>query len=435
MKLNKWTLGLAAVGVVSLNSVTQAEEAQHALMTAVQSTTLSGYVDTSAIWLAGPTSEAYSRNFFNTYGPVMYSPDGTAANASQYAPQGVMGRSFDGDDKQNGFNLNVVDLTLEKPLDEGQWSAGYKASLWLGPDANTLGSQSTLSTGSSDFAVRNAYVSLRAPVGNGLDFKFGVWDTIIGYEVMDSPYNPNYSRAFSYYIQPFIHTGMLASYQVNDVLAFQGGIAETGGADNSINSRSGVAGVKTYLGSVSLTAPESMGWLEGATLYGAIADIGVGTASPTRTTDTINMYGGLTMPLPMEGWACGVAYDYRANGLFDGSYENTVGAYMSWQASEKLTLNGRFEYATGSRGSSVYGTLGGATLVTDANFGAWGVPGGTSSNVKMTGVTGTVDYKLWGPAITRLEFRWDHAANGQTMFQGLSRKNIYSLALNVIYQF
>ena len=435
MKLNKWTLGLAAVGVVSLNSVTQAEEAQHAVMTAVQSTTLSGYVDTSAIWLAGPTAEAYSRNFFNTVGPVMYSPDGSLANATDYTPQGVMGRSFDGDDKQNGFNLNVVDLTLEKPLDEGQWSAGYKASVWLGPDANTLGTQSTLSTGSGDFAILNAYVSLRAPVGNGLDFKFGVWDTIIGYEVPDSPYNPNYSRSWAWAIEPVIHTGMLASYQVNDVLNISGGIAETGG-NNQINARSGVAGVKTYLGSVSLTAPESMGWLEGATVYGAIADIGVGADSATKTIDTINLYGGVTMPLPMEGWAIGAAYDYRANGLFDGSYENSVGGYMSWQASERLTLNGRFEYATGSRGSTVYGTMpGGAILVSDANFGAWGVPGGTSSNVKMTGLTGTVDYKLWGPAITRLEFRWDHAANGQTMFQGLSRKNIYSLALNVIYQF
>ena len=56
MKYNKWTLGLAAAGVVSLASAAQAEEAQKQLsqvMTAVASTTLSGYVDTSMIWKPG----------------------------------------------------------------------------------------------------------------------------------------------------------------------------------------------------------------------------------------------------------------------------------------------------------------------------------------------------------------------------------------------
>ena len=38
----------------------------------------------------------------------------------------------------------------------------------------------------SDFAIRQAYVALRAPVGNGLDFKVGVFDSIIGYESVDS---------------------------------------------------------------------------------------------------------------------------------------------------------------------------------------------------------------------------------------------------------
>ena len=50
MKFNKWTLGLAAVGVVSLASAVKAEEKASSVMTALSSTTLSGYVDTSAQW-------------------------------------------------------------------------------------------------------------------------------------------------------------------------------------------------------------------------------------------------------------------------------------------------------------------------------------------------------------------------------------------------
>src|ERR1041385_1025524 len=52
MKFNQWTLALASVGLVSLGSVAQAEE-QHSIMTALSSTTLSGYIDTSASWWVG----------------------------------------------------------------------------------------------------------------------------------------------------------------------------------------------------------------------------------------------------------------------------------------------------------------------------------------------------------------------------------------------
>ena len=56
MKFNKWTVCLAAGGVVSLASAVQADEAQKPMsqvMTAVSATTLSGYVDTSIIWKPG----------------------------------------------------------------------------------------------------------------------------------------------------------------------------------------------------------------------------------------------------------------------------------------------------------------------------------------------------------------------------------------------
>jgi hypothetical protein len=82
MKLNKWTLALASAGVIGSGTALQAEE-QHQVMTALSQTTLSGYVDTSAIWSLG-------------------SPNGTLA-----------GRTFDGTgDKLDGFNLHAVKLVL-----------------------------------------------------------------------------------------------------------------------------------------------------------------------------------------------------------------------------------------------------------------------------------------------------------------------------------
>jgi putative transposase len=104
MKFNQWTLGLAAAGVINLASAAKAEEAPSQVLTALSSTTLSGYVDTSANWKFGT---------------------GLA----------VPGRFNDGTSKQDGFNLNVVKLSLEKPLSEGEWSAGYKFDMLFGPDA------------------------------------------------------------------------------------------------------------------------------------------------------------------------------------------------------------------------------------------------------------------------------------------------------------
>src|SRR5947209_12955360 len=140
MKINKWTVGLVAVGVVSLAAVASAEEKASAVMTALSSTTLSGYVDTSAQWNFGTGNERL--------------PD----------------YKFGGSSKADGFNLDVVQIRIEKPLDEQDWAAGYRVDLWAGPDANVLGTQSSLVRG--DFAVRQAYVALRMPiVPNGLDWK------------------------------------------------------------------------------------------------------------------------------------------------------------------------------------------------------------------------------------------------------------------------
>src|SRR3954464_11067063 len=146
-RVQKGTLALAAAGLVTIPLM--AEEKPSPILTALSSTTISGYVNVSAIWNQG-TGDA--------------NPPPYAFNAG----------------KQDGFNLDVVKLSIERPLDEGQWSAGYKVDLLFGPDANSLATSS--SGTSADLALKQAYVDVRAPIGNGLDLKLGVWDTIIGYE-------------------------------------------------------------------------------------------------------------------------------------------------------------------------------------------------------------------------------------------------------------
>src|SRR5947208_9354279 len=205
MKINKWTAALAAAGLVSLPVAGLAEEKPNQVQTALQGTSISGYVDTSMQWNFG-TGNAHNPPY-----------------------------KFGGASKADGFNLNVVQLRLEKPLDEAEWAAGYKVDLWAGPDANVLGTQSALAAGSADFAVRQAYVALRAPFQNGIDFKVGVFDSILGYESVEGPNNPNYTRSYGHSIEPQTHTGLLASYRFNDNVSASVGVANTYGP--TINER------------------------------------------------------------------------------------------------------------------------------------------------------------------------------------------------------
>lgn len=413
MKLNKWTLGLAAVGVVGLASAVEAQEAATAntVLTGLSSTTLSGYVDTSAQWNFGTGNE----------------------NSPPYA--------FGGANKADGFNLDVVQLSLDKPMDESQWAAGYHVDLWLGPDANALGSQST-GVG-ADFAIRQAYVALRTPIGNGIDWKLGVFDTIIGYESLSSPNNPNYTHSYGFSIEPTTHTGLLGTYRINDNVSIAGGIANTVGP--VINSRAFypvqqnnayAESYKTYMGSLAITAPDNMGFLAGSTLYGGVVNgfnnsfVGSGYAAPS-----LNAYVGGTFATPVTGLRTGLAWDFvRVNsysstqaGVLAGKNKADIwslAAYLSYQATEKLSLHGRFEYVSGDidQGFNTF-----APLVYGRNNGIFAT-------------TLTAQYDLWKNVLSRVEFRWDHLEHGHVFgfnsnTSSGGRANAFMLAANVIYKF
>jgi len=388
MKVNKWTLGLAAAGVVSLGSVVQADEKpSNNVLTKVSSTTISGYVSTSANWAWGKT-----------------------------AP--VSGYAFGGAGKTDGFNLDVVSLTLSKPLEESEWAAGYKAQLWFGPDANALGNTSIVGLGAnnSDFNIKNAYVELRAPVGNGINFKMGVFDTIIGYESQDAGDNPNYTRSWGHTVEPTQHTGLLASYKVSDVFSFNAGVANT--RDSVINGRTSTVAAqsrKTVMGGIALTAPESMGFLKGAVLNAGVVD-GRDTAQAAGP-DRTDIYVGATIPTPLETLSVGLAWDHvnlaKTTGV-NTTDSDAVAVYLGFKASEKLKLNLRADYLDD----------GGATYF--------------ARGTEVLSTTFTADYALWENVISRVEYRWDHDMSGRVAGAGSfagGRVNSNQILLNVIYKF
>lgn len=407
MKFNKWTVALATTGLVSLASAVQADE--HPVNTALSSTTLSGYVDTSAIWNFG-TGTGVANRFANT-----------AA------------------DRQDGFNVNTVKIQLEKPIDEGTWSAGYKVETMFGPDANVM--PGVLSSG---VAIKQAYAALRAPVGNGIDFKVGQFDPIVGYEVTDSYANPNFSRSYGFNnLEPFGHTGILASYQASEILGFSAGVANgdsgfglNGGSLTAAGHNTGVGGVtpgsstrgilaesqKVYMAAVVIKAPESTGWLAGSSLYAGVVNGDRAGAAPDPTL----LYVGASIATPLKALSLGASADILLNaangaGTSGNSYANAYAFYAGYQLSEKLKLNNRFEYAT-----SGYGAFLGNGGSARGGLAADGAD-------KVIGETLTLDYALWANVVTRAEFRWDRAVDGAPAFG--TQKNDFSLAANIIYKF
>ncbi len=380
MKMNKWTMGLAAMGLVSLPVGISAEEKLSPIQTGLASTVISGYVNTAMQWNPG-TGNA--------------NPPGFAYNDRN---------------KQDAFSLNAVRLTIERPLAEARWAAGYKVDLMFGQDADDLATQSTGIKG--DFAVRQAYVELSAPLGNGLDFKAGVFDPIHGYEVHDAGANPNYTRSYGYTIEPVSQTGVLTTYKFSDVISAKVGIADTFGPRINENANPPKAeSFKSYMGTINLTAPQSWGFLAGSTAYGSVMN---GYNSGVNDNETL-WTAGTTLVTPVKGLKVGAAFDYVD--LHEDGYAWNFGGYTSFQVTEKLSLHGRAEYLQHTANTSF-----------------------TTLPSKAVEITGTVQYDLWRNVLTRLEFRWDHAANGAEAFGGTTvgeptLKNSYLLAANIIYNF
>ena len=420
MKFNKWTYGLAAVGAVSLVSAARADETHMSqLQTALSTTTISGYVDVGGQYNIGNEGNGQTPN----YG---------------FAHQ------------QNEFSLNAVDITLERPLDESPWAAGYHAEIMFGPDSPLNGGANVQQipasggnpntfrnvNGLSQYGtIRQAYISLRTPLGNGIDWKIGVFDTIIGYESTTAGANPNYTRSYGYTLEPTTYTGVVGSYKVCDVMTIQGGVAN-GGTGGGFNSRSSVHSQKTYLGAVALTAPDSWGWFKGATMnLGYIHHVANEVVGNSGTVD--NYYAGITMPTPWNVLKVGAAFDWveigngssasLLNPKDDQAFSGAI--YANFQATDKLSFSLRGEYLEDGTGQIYNDGFGGNVSAPSP-----------SGLVKVEALTLTTTYNLWANVLSRVELRYDHVEDGNgfgfnSSVGAPNKSDSFLVAFNLIYKF
>jgi hypothetical protein len=86
------------------------------------------------------------------------------------------------------------------------------------PAAIRISSAASMRVPWADF--QEFYIQNMAPVGRGLNLQSGQINSLVGYEVVKSPHNANYSRSWLLGLgQPFTTRGVRASYEFNKQVA------------------------------------------------------------------------------------------------------------------------------------------------------------------------------------------------------------------------
>ena len=356
---------------------------------------LYGYVDSS-----------YTQNFNN--------PKNSGANANHL-------RIFDGD--SNSFRPNMAQLVFEKEGTNGTNAvdrAVFRVKLDVGEDAQFTGGR----TG-DDFDFQELYAQFVAPIGNGLDIRIGRMNTLVGYEVIESPFNPNFSRSWLFGLgQPFTTTGFRLTYPVSEFLIMSIG---------AVNSFTGLTAdnnsAKSVEGLISFKPTETLGF----NLYGIFGRESSNTAPGAGKRILVGSYVTFQatdqLGFVVEGY-----YANQENGSAISSGRNArwngAAGYAIYDFDDQWGLRVRgeiFEDAGGDQ--SCLGTAG-----SGGNANVCTVAAPIAQTLWETTVT--LQYKPVPSLITRLEFRYDKS-NRNVFLDGSNNSvnNQQTLAAEVIFLF
>jgi len=403
---------LAAVASLSL-----ADSGPEASAKDTKKVVQNNFVETAqkGIKLSGYVDAGYSYNF-----------TGTSVNKST-----VNGR-FGSDTAQRGdFNLYAVKLALEKALtSENKAQAGFRTDVMIGEDANFLSNRdggnntpNNQDQNSNALFLEQAYVSIRAPVGNGWDFKVGKFVSILGYEVIERPANMNTTYGLLWQQFPLYYTGVLSSYKFDDYLDAKLGVVNGSNTDNNTTTANNGDGC-AVLAALNVTAPGGNANWSNNFQYSTNPENDT-TLSTTNST-IVNVAGSgpgsgrMFIYNSWGNWAPKFADD-KLLFAFDsvlGNYSSALnnstwygaGAYAKYQFNDWFYLAGRGEYL-GSNNDGKFGVNG-------SNGTQGNVSGGHITGNNLWEWTLTAGFNVIDNLLIRAEYRldWGAGAVGGTGF-------------------
>jgi hypothetical protein len=306
-------------------------------------------------------------------------------------------RNFDVNENQLAFSL--AELVIQKTASP----VGFRMDLDFGPTNDIV--QGVAPYGTTPYntlsILQQAYLTAVLPVGSGLTVDVGKFVTHMGYEVIESKDNWNYSRSFMFaYAIPYYHTGARVSYTFSST--FSAAVHFVNGWNSYIdNNRSTSLGLMLNYALTPSTDIIFNG-MDGFerpfnTPYGKrdVADFIV--------TQTVN-----------DMLSLGLNADYGQESLGpNGPLEIWKGAAIYG----KCTINPKSSVALRAEVYSdpyLYTTLRG-----------YGVPTPFDTKETLKEVTLTYEYHLFDPLITRVEFR-DDLSNNSGFFYTASASPSFS---------
>lgn len=215
--LYRWGLACMVCGTLAgITTPTFAEEVVPAIAPAEEEGAMSNFF--KGIEVSGFVDTYYSYNFAEPRDQR----GSTFSNVRDDDTKGFTDvRAFDREN--DSFTLDNIEISVFKPSTEKD-PVGFGFTTNYGEIAQRLtfvpsDGRVDGASGGDDFTVSQGFVTYKAPVGKGLDFKFGKFATWIGAELWESVDNPNFSRSLLYQMAiPFTNTGLSMSYPLLDQL-------------------------------------------------------------------------------------------------------------------------------------------------------------------------------------------------------------------------
>ena len=290
------------------------------------------------------------------------------------------------DTRSNEFMFHNVELAVEKLATEDS-RGGFRGDLDFGSDSEVTGSVTTgLGSTTDELDIQQGYVEYLAPVGNGLDIKFGKFNTLHGAEVLEPAGNWNYSRSFLYgYAEPLSHTGIRTHYAWNDMLTTMVGLSNGWDVVDDNNRAKSVE-----LGASILP-------MEGVSISTAYM---VGAEQNNDSHDLRHFWSLVLGYDPTEvlhfKLAADVGFEKDAVSENEGGNAtwNGIAAYARYDVTDWYSVAGRVEVFNDNDNTRT----GAAVPASVAN-----------ADLRLMGWTLTNEFRLAPNLITRLEYRLDQA--------------------------
>jgi putative OmpL-like beta-barrel porin-2 len=435
---------------------------------------LSGYVDTS-----------YMINLRGDGGSVPTPGATGTADGAENPSQTQFGGARVFDYQHDEFVLNAVKITLEKDKDDSDFPAGFRVDTIYGSDAQILGNKRATAVAQggdlpwdieddSTFYLEQAYINLGLPIGDGIDVKIGKMVTLIGYEVIESPANANFSRSFAFSLAPFTQTGVTFGYNVNDYVTVTAGVVngpDNDGVDiaNTFAPVNGAGNANTELSGVYRIDVKSPDWSFGTFNLGisglvgndsrvdsTSAGAGGNATTPWDDGTSINIIdvaGTWAKVFGHEPLSLGFEVYFQsqenrlaqpgATGFQENSQDDmTAAVYAKYQLTDWLYVAGRAEYwdadARTAFGAGIYNRNNGFNPAFGANNGGTG-------DLSIYSGTLTAGFNVWKDTLVRLEWRHDEVAGNENGFMNSQsfvntgapqiRSGQDTIAVNVAYSF